>query len=173
MENNNLGKLVAPVVVVAAVIALFSSFYIISPGEVAIKTRMGAIVGSYSEGLHFKMPFVDGITKFSIQIQRANIKTQAFDLNALTGIGSFAISPAALPGSAATGLINLTYDRYSLSPNDLNFDPDVNTVSTGNTLSGTARVSVRVSAVPEPASFALIGLGLAAVGGFAYRRRKD
>lgn len=78
MEKDYLGKLLVPAVVVAALLAVFSSFYIISPGEVAIKTRMGAIVGSYSEGLHFKMPFIDGITKFSIQIQRANIKTQAF-----------------------------------------------------------------------------------------------
>jgi len=78
MEKDNLSKLLIPVVFVLALIAAFSSFFIISPGEVAIKTRMGAIVGSYSEGLHFKMPFVDSITKFSIQIQRANIKTQAF-----------------------------------------------------------------------------------------------
>ena len=78
MEKDYLGKLLIPVVFVLALVAVFSSFFIISPGEVAIKTRMGAIVGSYSEGLHFKVPFIDGITKFSIQIQRANIKTQAF-----------------------------------------------------------------------------------------------
>jgi regulator of protease activity HflC (stomatin/prohibitin superfamily) len=78
MEKDNFAKLLIPVAFVLAAIVAFSSFYIISPGEVAIKTRMGAIVGSYSEGLHFKLPFVDAITKFSIQIQRANIKTQAF-----------------------------------------------------------------------------------------------
>jgi regulator of protease activity HflC (stomatin/prohibitin superfamily) len=45
---------------------------------VAIKTRLGSIVDSYSEGLNFKIPMLESVTRFSIQIQRADIKTQAF-----------------------------------------------------------------------------------------------
>ncbi|MCR4820532.1 MAG: prohibitin family protein [Elusimicrobiales bacterium] len=56
----------------------FSSYFIVEPGEVAVKTRLGAVNGSYGEGLHFKLPFFDEIVKFSIQIQRADIRTQAF-----------------------------------------------------------------------------------------------
>jgi regulator of protease activity HflC (stomatin/prohibitin superfamily) len=78
MEKDYLGKLLVPVIAVAAAVIAFSAFFIITPGEVAIKTRLGAIVDSYSEGLHFKLPLVESIIKFSIQIQRADIKTQAF-----------------------------------------------------------------------------------------------
>ncbi|OGR99147.1 MAG: hypothetical protein A2016_04405 [Elusimicrobia bacterium GWF2_62_30] len=78
MEKDFTGKLLVPVIVVALVLMSLSSFFIISPGEVAIKTRLGGIVDSYSEGMHFKLPLIEGITKFSIQIQRADIKTQAF-----------------------------------------------------------------------------------------------
>ena len=78
MEKDFSGKLLLPIIAVAAAVLAFSTFFIVPPGEVAIKTRLGAIVDSYSEGLHFKMPFIESITKFSIQIQRANIKTQAF-----------------------------------------------------------------------------------------------
>jgi regulator of protease activity HflC (stomatin/prohibitin superfamily) len=78
MEKDYLGKLLVPIALVAAAILSFSAFFIVPPGEVAIKTRLGSIVDSYSEGLHFKVPLFEGITKFSIQIQRADIKTQAF-----------------------------------------------------------------------------------------------
>jgi len=78
MEKDYLGKLLVPVLAVVAAVIAFSAFFIITPGEVAIKTRLGSIVDSYSEGMHFKLPLVESITKFSIQIQRADIKTQAF-----------------------------------------------------------------------------------------------
>jgi len=78
MEKDYTGKLLLPVVAIIAAVFAFSSFFIVPPGEVAIKTRLGAIVDSYSEGLHFKLPMLESVTKFSIQIQRANIKTQAF-----------------------------------------------------------------------------------------------
>ncbi len=61
-----------------SIIIVFMSFFIVSPGTVAVKTRLGKIVGSYGEGIHFKIPILESVTKFSIQIQRADIKTQAF-----------------------------------------------------------------------------------------------
>ncbi len=78
MEKELSVKMLIPVIAVAAVVLVSSAFFIVPPGEVAIKTRLGAIVDSYSEGLNFKIPFLESVTKFSIQIQRANIKTQAF-----------------------------------------------------------------------------------------------
>lgn len=78
MEKDILGKLMLPVIVVVAAVLAFSAYFIVPPGEVAIKTRLGSIVDSYSEGMHFKLPFFENITRFSIQIQRADIKTQAF-----------------------------------------------------------------------------------------------
>ena len=86
MEKDFTGKLLFPAVVFVAIVFAFSTFFIVPPGEVAIKTRLGSIVDPYSEGLHFKLPFIESVTKFSIQIQRANIKTQAFskDLQTMT-----------------------------------------------------------------------------------------
>jgi len=78
MDKDFSAKMFIPLVLVALAVMVFSAFFIVPPGEVAIKTRLGAIVDSYSEGIHFKLPFVESFTKFSIQIQRANIKTQAF-----------------------------------------------------------------------------------------------
>jgi len=78
MEKDLMGKLMLPVIAVAVVVVAMSSFFIVPPGEVAIKTRLGSIVDSYSEGMHFKLPFLESVTRFSIQIQRADIKTQAF-----------------------------------------------------------------------------------------------
>jgi regulator of protease activity HflC (stomatin/prohibitin superfamily) len=92
MEKDILGKLMVPVILVAAAVIGLSSFFVIPPGEVAVKTRMGAIVDSYSEGLHFKMPLLEGITKFSIQIQRADIKTQAFSKDLQTMNASLVVN---------------------------------------------------------------------------------
>lgn len=78
MEKDLSGKLLLPVLAVALIVLSFSTFFIVSPGEVAVKARLGKIVDSYEEGLHFKVPLMESIIKFSIQIQRADIKTQAF-----------------------------------------------------------------------------------------------
>lgn len=78
MEKDIAGKLTAAFSVFALAVVMLGSFFIVSPGEVAIKTRLGKIVDSYEEGLHFKIPLMESIIKFSIQIQRADIKTQAF-----------------------------------------------------------------------------------------------
>ena len=87
--------------------------------------------------------------------------SQTFDPAALTGVGSFQISPTAAPGSVITGQLILTYDLFSVSPNDPNFDPDIDTISNGNLLTAAAEVDVPgTSAVPEPATFGLVSLAL-------------
>jgi len=67
-------------------IILMGSFFIVSPGSVAIKTRMGTLVGSYGEGTHMKLPLIESIDKFSMQIERTDIKCEAFskDLQTMT-----------------------------------------------------------------------------------------
>lgn len=84
--------------------------------------------------------------------------TQVFDPVALTGIGAFVIDPFAPIGGLARGLLTLTYDLFSRSPNDPNFDPDQDIVSLDNRLP--AQVSVGVPA-PPPLLLVLAGvLGL-------------
>jgi len=93
--------------------------------------------------------------------------SEAFDNSLLTGIGSFAIDPGA--SGTESGIIVLTYDLYSVSPNDPNFDPTQDEVSGGNYLTAAASVS----AVPEPGYVPLLGIGLAALGARLRRSRRS
>jgi len=107
MEKDIMGKLLLPAVLVVAVMLAFSAFFMVPPGEVAIKTRLGAIVDSYGEGMHFKLPFVESVTKFSIQIQRANIKTQAFSKDLQTMNAHLVVNHRIEQGTAVSIFRNL------------------------------------------------------------------
>ncbi len=80
--------------------------------------------------------------------------TQAFNNSLLTGMGSFLINPGAT--GSVLGDVVLTYDLYSVSPNDPSFLP-TDIVSLGNLLTAPASVT----AVPEPGSLLLLASGLA------------
>jgi prohibitin 2 len=73
-----LGIVAKAVLGLAVLFLVFGSWFIVSPGDVALKTRFGKVVASYDEGLHLKLPLIESIIKFSKRIQRADIKTQAF-----------------------------------------------------------------------------------------------
>jgi len=108
--------------------------------------------------------FTDFIAQFNFIVvgppPESSSVSQAFNTTAMTGVGSFTISPSASVGEMIAGLIVLTYDLYSVSPNASNFDPSVDTISTGNLISTDAQV--KVSTVPEPGTLLLLlsGLGL-------------
>lgn len=76
----NKHKRYIPLLVVGLIIliTLVDGFFTIQPGEVGLKIRLGKIVDSYSEGLYFKIPFIETIDRFSIRIRRADIHTSAF-----------------------------------------------------------------------------------------------
>jgi hypothetical protein len=83
--------------------------------------------------------------------------SQSFDPIALSGVGSFFINPTANPGDTVIGQIVLTYDLFSVSPNDLGFNPILDTLANGNFLTTEASVSVPVSsATPEPETSLLL-----------------
>ena len=97
MEDNEAFKMVVKIVAGAAIgimllFAVFGSWYTVSPGEVAVKTRMGKLVGTYAEGLHFKLPMVESVSKFSIQIERTDIKTEAFSKDLQTMVADLAVN---------------------------------------------------------------------------------
>ena len=87
----------------------------------------------------------------------STVWAQQFDAATQTGIGSFVIDKGTPKGSVASGSIVLSYDLFSRSPLDENFNPDTDTVSNGNLLSAAASVTV---AVPEPATWAVLLAGL-------------
>jgi hypothetical protein len=87
--------------------------------------------------------------------------SQSFDSGLMTGIGSFAIDPTA--SGAVSGLIVVTYDLYSVSPNDPIFDPN-DEISGSNFATAQASMTVTSTpSAPEPGSMALLGTGLVAV----------
>jgi hypothetical protein len=99
--------------------------------------------------------------------------SQAFlDGATQTGIGSYLINDFQSPGDFATGQIVLTYDEFTVSPNDPDFDPTLDTLATGLTMSANAEVDVTgdVSAVPEPGSAWLIMAAMAVCLGWRFRR---
>jgi hypothetical protein len=67
-------------------------------------------------------------------------------------VGSFAISPSATIGDQVLGNITLTYDVYSVSPNDPSFNPFVDTLADGLQISHPAQVYV----TPEPGTLLLL-----------------
>jgi len=76
------------VLAAAVVLGLYSSFYIIEPGEVGVIQRFGRFVTSVENGPHFKIPFgVDRVTK----VKREQVLEEEFGLAApsLAGRGQF------------------------------------------------------------------------------------
>jgi len=90
--------------------------------------------------------FTDFIAQYQLVVvgpsPESTSVSQSFDNTSHTGTGSFAISAGAHPGDAASGTITVTYDLYSVSPNDPNFDPDADLLVPDSTLTAPASVSV-------------------------------
>lgn len=86
-----------------------------------------------------------------------------FDNSLGTGLGSFLIDPAA--SGTITGQLLLFFDLYNVDPNSPDFDPLLNTVAVGNSLTAPASVTVGTKTVPvaEPGSLELLVAGLAMV----------
>lgn len=51
---------------------LFGSFGTISAGEIGVKTRFGAVVGTVTEGLYFKLPLIEKINIIDIRTRTVN-----------------------------------------------------------------------------------------------------
>lgn len=65
--------------IVLVILSIFhSGYFVVRPGEVAVKIRLGKIIDSYDEGFYFKLPFIEKSELFSIRINRTDIKTDAF-----------------------------------------------------------------------------------------------
>src|SRR3990172_6756875 len=59
---------------IAGIVALFSSFYTVGSSEVGIETRLGVYDQTTGPGLHFKVPFLEGVRVMSTQeIQRTEV----------------------------------------------------------------------------------------------------
>lgn len=90
MRKNNKGFINAEfiggiigVLLLIGIILFFCSFKTIKSGEIGLKTRFGKITEtSLKEGINFKVPFIEKITKINIKVQKAemNIEGSTKDL---------------------------------------------------------------------------------------------
>lgn len=64
--------------ILVALVVVLSGFEVVEAGEVGIRLRMGAIKGEpITEGLYFKVPFVDTIETMNVRTQKAEVETGA------------------------------------------------------------------------------------------------
>lgn len=56
-------------VLVIILITVFAGFVIIPAGNVNVQLRFGKVVNVQEQGLHFKLPLIDGVKRMSIQTQ--------------------------------------------------------------------------------------------------------
>lgn len=60
----------------------FGSFYTVDEGERGVLLRNGAVIGTAGPGLHWKVPFIDGVEHISVQDQSRvyeNLPSYSFD----------------------------------------------------------------------------------------------
>lgn len=64
----NVGKVIKHSLLgLLALIVLFGSFGTIDAGERGVKTRFGAVVGTYEQGLYIKLPIIEKMSKMNVQ----------------------------------------------------------------------------------------------------------
>ena len=103
----NWKQFVIPAVIFLAAVCALGSYFTVSAGNVAVKLRFGKIVGAYSEGLHFKLPLVDSIEKFSVRIRKDSFNTEAFSKDLQTVGLTLAINHRILPDTIESIYRNL------------------------------------------------------------------
>ena len=78
-EVPRLGRItIASIIILFAIITLFSCFKTIKSGEVGLKVRFGKIVdSSLKEGFNIKIPYIEKIVKVNIKVQKAELDTES------------------------------------------------------------------------------------------------
>ncbi len=76
-KAKGLGKMLIPIIAVL-VLLVFQPWVIVGPGQRGVLMRLGAVQkGVLSEGLHFKIPFVDSVVRINVQVQKNEAKADA------------------------------------------------------------------------------------------------
>ncbi len=103
-------KILWVIIALAVVLVAMGSYFTVPAGSVAVKLRFGKIVGSYTEGLHLKLPLVDTVEKFSVRIKKDSFETEAFSKD-LQSVGlTLAINHRILPETIISVYRNLGPD---------------------------------------------------------------
>lgn len=79
-------KISAGIILVFVLVAALSTLFTIKAGTVGVVTRFGSVSRVVGDGLHAKIPFIEGLTKLNIQTQKEQIEAQSAskDLQSVT-----------------------------------------------------------------------------------------
>ena len=111
--------IVVAVLAIFTIVTIFLSFTTVNSGEVGLKVRFGKITNAtVTEGLNFKIPYVDKIVKVNIKIQKADIQSSAATKDLQTITSSFVVnySVDSKQASELYRTVGNTYQETVLTP---------------------------------------------------------
>ena len=103
-------KYIVPAIVLVLFVIAMGSYFTVPAGSVAVKLRFGKLVGSYTEGLHLKLPLIDKVEKFSVRIKKDSFDTEAFSKDLQTVGLRLAINHRIMPETIISIYRNLGPD---------------------------------------------------------------
>jgi len=109
---------IIPALLLVFLVAVFNCYFTVSAGNVAVKLRFGKLVGAYGEGIHYKLPFIDEVEKFSVRIKKDSFDTEAFSKDLQTVGLTLAVNHRILPNTVESIYRNLgpEYTNTILKP---------------------------------------------------------
>jgi regulator of protease activity HflC (stomatin/prohibitin superfamily) len=98
------------IILIVLLILFFGSFGNIDAGNVGVRTRFGAVVGTIQPGFYVKMPLIEHVTSMDVQTQKdqADASAASSDLQNVTA--TVAVNYHVEPQDAATIFQNIGYD---------------------------------------------------------------
>lgn len=88
-------------VVIIIVLSQWLPWYTVSPGEIALITRLGKLQENYAtEGLNFKYPLIDKVIRINIQTQKVESTANAASKDLQNISATIAVNGNVLPASA-------------------------------------------------------------------------
>ncbi len=78
MDIQKVMRLIGVAFVLLLIFSFFmGTYFVINAGERGVVLRFGAVNRVVSEGIHFKVPFMEDIVKMSVRVQKNTTKTEA------------------------------------------------------------------------------------------------
>jgi len=119
IEEKPVKYLLIGIFIILSLIILFGSFYIINAGERAVLVTLGnPSEYTISEGLHFKIPFIQKVIKFDIKTQKDEVEISSASRDLQTVSANIAVNYHINSDSVPTIYteIGLNYINRVLSP---------------------------------------------------------
>lgn len=99
-------------VIIIAIITLFSSMTIVPSGHTGVEVRLGKVTGNtYSDGFHFKAPFITTVIDMTNQVQKNEVSCNAVSKDLQTVSTSIAVNYH-LSADSSTDMYKNVGDSY-------------------------------------------------------------